>query len=373
MPKQDIKQDYSDILDGPEDAHLAHLVQDLNSIYTAPERPAYLTWARVRGMQAQKSQGQGRILTLPRARRRRWQWSIQAIAVAILAVSLIAGTAYAAVKVISPMLSPALTKSINGFNAEPNFAPSDRLQARDFTLIGQTKTLAGVTVKLEAAYADINRVFLGCMVESKDAKKIATLPGKGGLNTRQGLLLPQSESGGSDENTLNFPLVATFDANVITGEPKQLDLHLTMLVGTMVQPPREKPQLQVLGTLAFDFSVPFHLGKVLTPGLSATVRGQKVTLEKIVMALSGTRIYIGGLKDIEKRTQQGIKLFVPNVKDYVHAHEWSPTSNGTWAFDYPQVLTHKDGKWTIVVWEADPNVTSLSQIRTWTFHLNVPA
>lgn len=360
MHKRNPKLPYAGGLNEQEDIRLAQLMRDLDRIYTAPEPPANLTWERARMMRMQQNQVQRSGITLPLARR--WQWSLRAVTAATLALLLIAGTAYAAVEVISPMLAHIIDRG-------PNSVTHALLQNDQFTVIGQTKTLDGVTVKLEAAYADTSQVIIGYTVVTSDSNKTALPAQEAALKTSQGLVLTPGDSGASDYNVLHSAEVATFDAGAIAGEPEQLDLHLNMAVGTLVGP-RGKAQLQVNGALAFDFSVPFHRGIVLTPEQSSVVDGQKITLEKVVIAPSQTRVYISGLKDIRDE-HPAVELIVPGVDGRIAASNGAPIGNGAWGFRYLQALFQKHGVWTIIVRQVSLN--SSSTLRTWTFYLNVPA
>ncbi|WP_201394075.1 hypothetical protein [Ktedonobacter sp. SOSP1-52] len=81
--------------------------------------------------------------------------------------------------------------------------------------------------------------------------------------------------------------VFSFDAATIQGAPKSLPLVLRLGV--------DCPSSECLHTVTFSFTVPFHAGRVLTPHQTVRVQGIALTLEKVVVTPSETRLYIRGL------------------------------------------------------------------------------
>jgi len=177
----------------------------------------------------------------------------------------------------------------------------------------------GVTVTLERAYADANRIVVGFTIKGLngqryDARHLTLTDAAGtvfsGMHgygvTGQSHILKVSLPPGEGAYVL------AFDAAPVEGAPAELDLRLVMevvealppdafkLPPTPDSPPAEPPDSMVMealpapegaivGTFAFDFSVPFIPGRVAEVNQTVEAAGVAVRLERVVVTPSETR------------------------------------------------------------------------------------
>lgn len=75
------------------------------------------------------------------------------------------------------------------------------------------------------------------------------------------------------------------DGAGIAGNPAQISLDLSMGVGY-------NATSQCLQVLTYDFTLPFHPGRILTLHQVVNANGHPLTLERVVVTPSETRLYI---------------------------------------------------------------------------------
>jgi hypothetical protein len=185
-----------------------------------------------------------------------------------------------------------------------------------------SQTVDGVTVTLERAYADANRVVIGFTVSGPEGQRYD--PYRVTLTSAEGTVFPlttgMGATGQSDVLGVDLPAgegayVMSFDA-AVEGEPPALDLRLAVRVErttlppdatspflTSARPPAEPPDSAVVeleplptpdegaivGPFTFDFSVPFNPGHSVEVQQTAEAAGVTVRLERVVVTPSETR------------------------------------------------------------------------------------
>ncbi len=157
-----------------------------------------------------------------------------------------------------------------------------QLQYSDFH---QSKSIDGYTLSLDKVYADTNLVIVGYTVTGPTGQNPMGEfdMGRAKLTTEQGLNLPGF--GGVETGPIAGinGSVLYFDASSIQSTPANLNLQLAIHYGTRDQ-----------GSLIFDFSVPFHPGRIVNVNQSVTAGGKTLTLERIVITPAEARLYIQG-------------------------------------------------------------------------------
>lgn len=331
MNKYDLEQRYPDLFSEESDQEMYKLVSDLSTAYTKPALPSWLTWATTKARYTEDTIAK-RAPALPRRFKpaRAFSFSMgTAVALLLVVVTLASASSFA----LSPQLRDVLGLS----------GPADKpLQESDFTMLHQVKTINGAKVKLEAAYADAGEIILGQTITQKkqSGKAIYTK-----LRTKQGQELYESlGTFGADIKSDQFAQSVSYDATDISGNPKQLDLVLDVFVG------QEKT--------TFTFSIPFHGGKVVMPNQSVTSNGTTVTLEKVVIARSGTIFFMKGFAfrpGILPDTELSMRGDAKSYGSAIGITKRSATDPYERIF-YGKSLVGKSGNWVLTLKEVVPQV-----------------
>ncbi|QBD75351.1 DUF4179 domain-containing protein [Ktedonosporobacter rubrisoli] len=377
MYKHNLHQRYSDLFENQNDSRLNRLVEDLEATYHAPMPPQLPTWqliqARYRHLNSLKAVSTSHFSS----RFKLVQWlslSTRSLAIiaALLAALVVTGTVYA---VIAPFLGSVLS-------SRP--ATSYMVQHKLFSPIQQSRTVAGVTINIDSAYADANELIIASTLVSNDKHTILanenSAPDRKQISllhivvsTKDGTVLGDSHSGklivggSASQNTDKYREAEAFyvDTDRITGNPQQLDIHLKMEIGTGAA--FRTPH--VLGSATFDFSVPFHSGGLIKLGQQQTTEGETITLQKAIITPSDVRIFVSGLQPWGKANLFATVSVSQDPKSY-DALSGSPQGDGSFLFTFPHRLYGKHGAWTITITERENHL--FGKIRTWTFHFNVP-
>ncbi len=129
---------------------------------------------------------------------------------------------------------------------------------------------------------------------------------------------------------------------------------------------------QVTGPLVFDFTVTFHPGRIAEPHQSVTVGGQTVTLERVVVTVSETRVYLRGIKPdwVIGTLSVGGWTSDPFRNPQGGPIGAGATPDGLTVISYADALYDKHGEWTLVVSYA--NNSQAPHGGPWTFHFVVP-
>lgn len=344
MNKYEVEQRYPDLLEKDNDPSLQNLVRDLDAIYTESMVPSRLTWAAMRARSMEDTLTK-RALVAPFHVKPIYRFSLSlSTAISLLFVTL--ALASAASVAFSPQVRYVL-----GLESQVNQTRS----ASDFTALNQSRTVSGINIKLEAAYADQLDIVVGFSTHSSTVNHSAIVAQ---LHTKQGQSLPSGIGAFfTGDETKTTGEAWHYDATSITGDPKQLDLVLDVTVNNQ--------------KATFAFTIPFHGGKVVAlNGRRATSNGITVVLEKAIIAKSGTMFLVQGLPLKSEVTDSSLQVpagkknygeaagvFKINASDpyervlYEQTISAQPGSN--WTLTLKNIAVAKNGKNTV--------------LNTWTF------
>ncbi len=296
--KHNIQKYYPDMLSNNADLPTFQLVRDLDTVCTAPQPPAHLTFEQVLRNSRQQDQPQMQALR----ERRLFTSRPQRIRVLLTAaVLIVVALSAAAIPAFQIMLDKLLQTEA-------------QLPLSAYADIHQSKTVNGYTVTVEKVYADANRILVvpSFTAPNKASNQVIETPDAYVVTDKGEKLIPGVNGTiGSDEatNAQHQTISAStlsFDASPIQGHPKQLRLHL-VLKGLYfhtnsdgLRPDGTYEQVIPAHTItaediSFDFTVPFHPGRIATPHQALTVNGRTLTLERIVVTPSETHLYVRGL------------------------------------------------------------------------------
>jgi hypothetical protein len=211
--------------------------------------------------------------------------------------------------------APAVMQLFRQAPILPEVAQGDLIHELDVS-----ETVGNVTVRLERAYADANRVVIGFTVQGPEGRQFEL--NQLALTDAAGTVLPwvhgYGAAGESEILDLSLPPgeethANVFDASSVSGEPETLNLRLTMeleelplapeapdstsaTVGSLNDPPastvvelQPMPSGLTVGNFEFEFSVPFIQGRAIEVGQTVEASGVAVTLEKVVATPSEMR------------------------------------------------------------------------------------
>lgn len=247
-----------------------------------------------------------------------------------------------------------------------------------------SQTIDGVTVTLERAYADANRIVVGFTIKDPNGQRYdahhLTLTDMAG--TVFSGTIGFGVTGQSDILKVSLPpgegaYVLAFDAAPVEGAPAELDLRLEMEVvealpldafeppPTLIGPPDEPPASMVVEALpvpegdivalfTFEFSVPFIPGRVAEVNQTVEAAGIPICLERVVVTPSETRAYLrldspGGA---EMRWIPTAMLKAPGDEESQNHFAYSANDDPPihrYAFLAP--LYERRGEWTLTVTE----------------------
>jgi len=276
-----------------------------------------------------------------------------------------------------------------------------------------SQTIDGVTVTLERAYADANRIVIGFTIKDPngqryDAYRRLTLTDAAG--TVFSGTIGFGVTGQSDILQVSLPPgegadVICFDAAPVEGAPVELDLRLVMELEKFVlppaalepsstpdSPPAEPPMVVVLeplptpeeeaivGPFTFDFSVPFIPGRVAEVNQTVEAAGVAVHLERVVVTPSETRAYLRF--DSPSGGAEGwipiAMLQAPGEDGKSYAGYVGSYGPASYQYGFLAPLYDRQGEWTLTVTEllgTDLTQQPSKDIRLagpWVFRFRVP-
>lgn len=293
---------------------------------------------------------------------------------AFLAVGLMAGSVYAVTSLLDQVI---------GYDPGAKQVNLDN----QFVAVNQSQTIGGFTITLNKAYADANRVIIAGTVKKPSDHTYNNASPIAALTTNQGAPLPGLNGVGYGNRSGGDAFVDSYDGAAITGNPKTLRLHLEISGLDVAQQDGDDSTIQtytVSGSASFDFSVPFHAGRVANLHQSLTVGGGTVTLERVVVTLSETRVYLLGTPPDPAELKNSIAP-APDLIAHLSVGGWDSdhsdgaiiqweAPNGLIVFSYQDSLFDQHGTWTLTVQtsgSAQPSETPFTG-GPWTFHFVVP-
>lgn len=354
---------YPDLLDEQADAEMLTLIEQLDAAYATPEPPAHLTLAAALRSKAQSAGQQRQKSNIPWPRPLYWlPRRVSTIAAAVaLAIVLMAGSAYAVAPLLSQIFQsnpydPGLNQVFrNGLYDAVHLAP---------------QSIGGFTIRVEAAYADSNRIIVGYTLTVPAGHTYRYVALRASVNTQYGAVRPgggsgpvgTADPGGSGAYEMEFDVT-----NDIADNPGKLLLHLTVRgLVAVEQDSSNLREVDVPGSRSFDFATAFHPGRVARLDQSLTTDGKTLTLERVVVTPSETRAYLHGFSGLSWPPSYTPTLAVsdwPPQQKQMEVIIWSVGSD-TWAMNFPVGLFDKYGTWTLEIRLADGDA--------WTFHFTVP-
>lgn len=273
--------------------------------------------------------------------------------VAAVVLTLIAATA--AYAIYQDLIGDAGLQTVSQENLVVHF---DRVQQID----------RNVAVTLQYGYADANRIVIAYDAEGTalpeenvnsfmlqsatltddQGHQFTSLNGSGGGGGGGG--------GGSSGGMSSFSSGQQdhYDASIIEDRPKALRLHLNL---TYALAYTDKPEKQL--QTSFDFTLPFNPGVVVEPEQTVNANGSTMTLRKMVIAPSLTRIelcYNAPAPDASGRVWAAYgelavdgKVIVAESQLTDQPVEPAPGAVPCHWLNLPESLHHQHGTWTLTI------------------------
>ncbi|GHO74063.1 hypothetical protein KSD_18340 [Ktedonobacter sp. SOSP1-85] len=233
----------------------------------------------------------------PSAPRRAPARLVAACSLMLGALLLVSGLAYTAIAFSSsqtrtrvanrPMASQANTDVLLSQLLTSTKQPvtQQALRYNLFTNLNLAQKAGSDTVKLQKVYADANHLVLGYTITGKidttandtpdDPKHPQNLPTitLSDGQTLKAILVEAKREASKGQ----IAVLASFNMPSIQGSPKQLGLHISVVTTD--------------STANFDQTVPFDAGKTVQVNQSVTSDGRTITLNRVVITATETRVY----------------------------------------------------------------------------------
>ena len=250
------------------------------------------------------------------------------------------------------------------------------------THLDLTQTIDDVSVMLDYAYADANRI----SIATRGAGTTLQVPG---MNPQVGLVSSELRDGqgrvfdtvitggggggggGSVDPSgtpvpveFSFGQELSYDASAIADEPAELDLRLELVVGpTMGRGGGGGGSADAMATteddilFVFEFSVPFNPGRTLDAPQTVTADGFDLTLEQVVVTPSLTRLMLC-FANPEGEAPAPHQVWVPVVNLNIGDESLmnvnvigkpGTTDAACTPYFIPLALADREGDWTLTV------------------------
>ena len=367
----------TDLSDGHPDPVTEKVAANLYTLFSAPKPSTQLTGTIDRAITnafTQRSQSRSPFSLIYLQTHR-----LVALVIALLMLGLFGATVYA----LAPLISQAYT---NPLNIDPGM---QQVQASQLIKsIDKTLTNRGVTVNLNGAYADANRVIVGYTIQYPSGYFWDGMQYEDDLvlTTEDGTLLPWKGYGMSSEIEGGMvSLVPSFDASAVKGSPTEIHLQLKIKVRAVKQDGADKGVVITPEQFVFNFTTTLTPAHVVELNQTVVVNGVPVTLEKVVVTPSETSLYVrfqetDGLPASSWSAGGALNLAVDNwqlVNETNYTYGFWPTGNGE-AYTLPFALNGKHGEWTLTIAKIISNLDSNDPTITkeitgpWIFKFTVP-
>jgi Domain of unknown function (DUF4179) len=362
---------------GHSDPFSEKVEANLYSLFSAPKPPAQLKGTIDRAITnafAQRSQHRSPFrLNILRAHKR------VAIVVALLTVGLVSATVYA----LPTLISRAFTDPLN---LDPGM---QQVQASQLVKpINQTLTNQGITVTLDGAYADANRVIVGYTIQYPSGYEWDGMQYENDLvlATDNGTLLPWKDYGAAMEmENGKYAVVPSFDASAVMDSPTEIHLQLKIQLRAIKQVAADKGVVIAPEPFVFNFTTAFTPARVAELNQTVVVHNVPITLQKVVFTPSETRLYVrfqetDGLPASSWTEDGTLNLAADNWQlvnqtNYQFAH--ARTRDGEF-YPLPFALNGKHGEWTLTIAKIASYPDEAHSVMTkqltgpWVFHFTVP-
>jgi hypothetical protein len=390
---------YPDLLDDKSDQRLRSVVADLHAAYATADVPSRLDQSIAQALahhrREQAAAPRTRLIQFPLPRL--LPRGISAVAAALLVALVLAGGAYAITSLIGPVM-----RLEPGTAYVENAGLGRKLDLR--------QTINGVTVIVERAYADVNRIVIGYTLEVPPALT-------GGQSSIGAELIltdsngkryyPRHGMGNREPGSSRGSDVMSFDAAGLPADIAEMSFNLTIPEVTTtrssgpiptaapppetgaaieVQPAGDSNVTHIAGPWSFDFTIPVLAGQVIEVNQSATAAGISISLERVVVSPTETRAYLRIPETSEFPSQQLQPMAHISMEGWSSRdHQAGPGISGVpvdglHTFSVLGNLTDKHGEWTLTVdeligWPADAAIgpdgglemTRFAGPWTWTF------
>lgn len=236
------------------------------------------------------------------------------------------------------------------------------------TYLNQTQVVDGITVTLNYAYADANRIvvdyaadgtakpednvsgfiFEPATLSDDQGHEFVGLNGSGGGGGGGG--------GGSDPGgliTFGAGMQGHYDASIIEDSPKELNLTLGLSFSTTYMDNRTVEPTHA----TFKFTIPFNPGTTIDTAQTVTASEINMTLRKIVIAPSLTRLELcynapapeGREWTVYSKLAVNGEEIVP--ENQILGIQIDPLEDGTpcWALTLPEALDKQHGDWALTI------------------------
>jgi hypothetical protein len=275
-------------------------------------------------------------------------------------------------------VAPALSRVFQMEAGLQHIEQADLIQELDLS-----QTVDGLTVTLERAYADANRIVVGFTIKDLNGQRYEAR--HLALTDAAGTVFPETVgygvSGQSDILKVSLPpgegaYVLAFDAGTVTGAPEALDLRLVMELEELVLPPDTPspsptlasspaeppepvvvelvpmPEGTIVGPFTFDFSVPFIPGRTVEVHQTVQAAGVAITLEEMTVAPSETRAILC-FDPPDRGSKEWFLITAGDGQDLAGGavSRFSRTGEECHRVIYLGALAGRSGLWTLTVTE----------------------
>jgi hypothetical protein len=257
-------------------------------------------------------------------------------------------------------------------SADPGInAVSEEITYFDLTqpIPGDAGEKYNLQVRLDYAYADANRITIsyGVTGEAKasEALTIYHTPTLTDDRGNQYVWLPIGGGGGGGGGRNNpdeiiqssSGLTTSFDASLLTDAPEALNLSLKIEVAYSSTSTAQQGDMVYAGETTFDFTLPLNPGRVMDTPQTVTAGGIDMTLQKVVVSPSLTRIELCYLEPDDA-------IWTPYGRLEVDGEETLPEGQFAMAglgglpleeddpcraLVIPQALQDQNGEWTLTI------------------------
>jgi len=393
-PERPLTARYADLLIDPSDDALNHLVQELDTAYTAPARPAGLSWPPTsQRLELVPQQTLGTRTPFVHARAKRGRKTALLAFAAILALAVLSATLFttigaswsrqnrqaqtpSALFAADALLLQQLLQNKGTPASIRNLAQSDQFARVNLTL-------GSGNVEIQKVYADANNVVIGYTIDTSVWQKdtfctLSQLPSQCvpavcslTIMTSENQTLPcygNLANFGTEARYTNkrVAVLAYYDTSSIQGNPHHLQLKVLLT-----------KKGSSSGEAYGDVTVPFHAAKTVIPvNQTVTSPSNALTLERVVITPTEARFYNSPIasSSISPVTLSiAGKTYDPDnfhiAWHLANAYEWAVTSarrgNSVGFYD---ALLGKKGTWILT--EAG-EVMNPYHNDTWTFTFTV--
>ncbi len=216
--------------------------------------------------------------------------------------------------------------------------------------ISMPQTIGDWTVTIERVYADRNRVVVAYMIDSPARSFDEARPE---LMDTRGRTIPWHGSGGSgfpEGGRWRHAEVVWFDGAGVVREGHELRLRFR--VPSIKPLSDDAASREAVGPFAFDLRIPVEpAARVAEPGQQVQTREGTVTLERVVVTPTETRVYLRGV-----RLEGGQATLSVGGWDSTHAglgeRNCYPWPTGLTACSFGASLIDKRGEWLLSIPDA---------------------